>query len=124
MFRKPVRPSKPTRAPGPDEVPAPRKHHLEELLCDAVTRRKVVELRYEGDILSRTFEPAAVFWSTRLKVSVIGLQSANPNRPSKPAVRDFEIGKIVSVNVTEIDFQSDPINRHDPKYQNGIICSN
>ena len=84
-----------------------------------------VTLRYEDDSANRLFEPTAVYRSTKDKVSVSGTQIRNPEKPQDGfEPRNFEVGKIRSLQLTDQQFTPDPrFDRSDEKYAHGIICS-
>jgi hypothetical protein len=87
------------------------------LLCKAIRGRVVVSVYYDDDLAPRLFEPSAVYYSTKNKVCVSGIQ---PNDGPK----NLEVGRIRSATLTGNKFQPDPrFDRFDPKYRNGIICS-
>ncbi len=117
--RNPYKPAK--REPPP----APRNLNFETLLCQAIRERRVVEFKYDDDLQSRTFEPAAVYTSAKNKVCVSGVQLTDRNDPidqHKP--QNFEVGKMTTLRITDANFQPDPrFDRRDVKYKNGIICS-
>ena len=109
------------------EEPAPRNFNYERLLCTAINKHLRVVLKYELDLRDRLFEPNAVYFSTadQQRVLVTGTQVRNPDDPRGRSVpRNFEVGKISSVGLTEEEFQPDRrFNRFDEKFANGIICS-
>jgi hypothetical protein len=51
------------------------------LLCEAIQKQRVVHLRYQQDGFERTFEPHAVYISTKDNVCVSGTQTHNANKP-------------------------------------------
>ena len=105
-------------APAKVEKPAaPREPLTEDLLCRAIQERCVVSLYYDGDALARSFEPTAVYHSTKNKVCVSGIQRGD-------GPKNLEVGKVRNARITGDKFQPDPrFDRFDPKYRNGIICS-
>jgi hypothetical protein len=84
-----------------------------------------VTLRYEDDFADRTFDPYAVFWSSKRKVCVSGLQILNPSKPmDRLDPHTFEVGKIRTLNLTDETFRVEPpFDRNDRKYLGGIICA-
>ncbi len=115
-----VVPKKQSEAP-----PAARRPDLENILCAAIQQRTRVALRYEDDLAARTFDPYAVFWSSKRKVCVSGMQISNPSKPMdrlEPHI--FEVGKIRTLSLTDEMFSVDPrFDRGDRKYRGGIICA-
>jgi hypothetical protein len=114
------------RAPkAPEQPPAPRRFDLEAALDDAMTKRVRVELRYEHDWAVRGFEPTAVYWTSKQKVCVSGVQVSNANDPmDQSGPHNFEVGRITALALTDIKFVPDPrFNRFDAKYRHGIISS-
>jgi hypothetical protein len=114
---KPRKPRNPFAPPKVEEPPAPRQPLTEQLLCQAIQRRNVVSLYYDGGAQARSFEPTAVYHSTKNKVCVSGIQRGD-------GPKNLEVGKISGATITGDKFQPDPrFDRFDPKYRNGIICS-
>jgi hypothetical protein len=112
----------------PAVLEAPRERRsvfLESLLCIAIRKRVLVTLQLKDYIVERLFEPTVVYLSRKHQVSVTGIQIADPEKPlNNLEVRDFDIGGIRNVLLTEQAFIIDPvIDRFDGKYANGIICS-
>ncbi len=107
------------------EVPASRKPNIEGALCDAIQKRLVVELRYENETGFREFEPSAVYFTTRGKVCVSGLETRDDNPGTEPlGPHNFEVGRIADLRITNRQFIPDPrFDRRNPKYRNGILCS-
>lgn len=116
-------PSK-SKAKRPVEI-APRNFQNERLLCESIAKLHVVTFRYKDDVLSREFEPAAVYHSANGKVCVSGEMTKNPNDPTdRLGPHNFEVGLMSSITVTLTKYIPDNrFNRYDPKYRNGIICS-
>jgi pSer/pThr/pTyr-binding forkhead associated (FHA) protein len=94
-------------------------------LCQAISKRKSVDLRYKNDLQYRRFDPYAVYRSTKDNLCVSGLQTKNNNKPLDPAEpRVFDLSEIKDVRITDASFIPDSrFDRHDPRYKNGIICS-
>lgn len=107
-----------------EKPPAARNFAFEQALCQAIAQRVLVLITYEGDFISRTFAPHAVYYSTADKVNVFGIQIDNPADPLERHVpRMFEVGRIVSLSLTAANFQPDArYNRFDSRYQYGVIC--
>ena len=116
---------KPPKVPKLQEPAAPRNLIFETRLCDAIRARVIVKLKYEDDTAYRTFEPHAVYCSTKDKYCVAGQQVDNPTDPIERDVpKNFEVGKISALQVTDDPFTPDPrFDRYDAKYANGIVCS-
>jgi len=115
-----------TSTPKIEVPPAPRRLDFERLLCDAIAKEKLVSLKYPGDIRAREFEPGVVFHSSknRDKINVGGCQIINPNEIGENMTPHyFEVGKIVSLTVTDKPFVvRERIDIFDARYANGIIC--
>ncbi|EGF92655.1 hypothetical protein ABI_10920 [Asticcacaulis biprosthecium C19] len=98
----------------------------EQALCQAIASGVQVILRYDNGKNDRTFEPFAVYYTTkeRSRVSVSGVQvrdSAKPNGPSTPQA--FDISKITRITLTSKKYKPDPrFVRSDRLYAHGIIC--
>lgn len=108
-----------------EKEPAPRDMARESKLCSAIAKRVRVTLHYEDDAFARTFEPHAVYHTSKGKVCVSGNMTANPNDPAdKLGPHNFEVGRLRSLSITDDKFIPDPrFDRHDAKYRHGIICS-
>ncbi len=111
MARKPTSPlgswpSKPKSAAK--SQPAPRNPVIEQGLCSAIRNGVLVELTYEDDFHSRAFAPYVVYRTSAGKVCVFGMQvnASHPNGRDDP--RNFEVGKVRSVNLTTSKFERDP----------------
>lgn len=106
------------------DVPAPRRFDLEQALCSAIKARKLVTLTYYGNV-ARTFQPTAVYVTSKDKVCVSGVQIINPVKPlDNMEPHNFEVGKIASVVTTEQPFLvPSNFDRFEKKYDKGIICS-
>jgi hypothetical protein len=107
------------------EPAAPRRTDFETMLCQAISRRETVTLRYKNDVAERTFDPYAVYFSSTDKVCVAGNQVLNPAKPlERNEPHNLEVGKITSLTLGGPHFTVDNrFNRHDEKYAKGIICS-
>ena len=103
-----------------------RNAEFERIITEAIDKKVRILLRYEAAVNERTFEPAALYYSTkdRLQVNVSGVQvrdSAKPNAPVAPRV--FEVAKISKITLTSKTFKPDPrFNRLDRMYANGILA--
>lgn len=127
MPRKPSNPfaAKPPRKardpfalPKAKPAPKPRKPELERLLCEAITKKLMVELRYDDDVAPREFAADVVYPSSPGKISVAG-RLPKINGEWEPRI--FEIGKIKSLTITERQFKPDPrFKLNDPKYRDRI----
>jgi hypothetical protein len=98
---------------------------VQSQLCEAIQKRVAVEFRYEQDGLYRTFEPYAVYNSTKDNVCVSGTQTKNLNKPlDRAQPRVFYLSEIRGLRITSSTFIPDArFDRFDPRYQHGIICS-
>ncbi|WID95949.1 hypothetical protein QO058_24910 [Bosea vestrisii] len=126
MVRKPASSSGwSPKQKGLQEQPAPRKLHFEQSLCDAIAKRVVVELKYDGEFGARRIAPHAVYRSSAEKVNLSGYQLSNANEPlARDVPRTFEVGKITDMSLTTTKFIPDVrFDRFDTKYQNGLLCS-
>ena len=110
----------------PRQEPLERRSlYLESVLCIAIRKRVLVTLQFKDYIVERLFEPTVVYLSRKHLLCVTGIQITDPDKPlNNLEVRDFDIGGIRNVLLTEQTFIIDPvIERSDGKYSNGIICS-
>ena len=80
-----VKPPKPPRkpfavkfAPAPA---APRRFDFERIVAEAIDTRRLLSLRYDDDMMARTFQPTVLYHSSGDKVCVSGLQIGNPAEP-------------------------------------------
>lgn len=94
-------------------------------LCDAIDRLKVVQIKYDDDLIARDFAPDAVYRNDKYELLVDGIQLHNPAEPTKRNVpRNFFLNKITSVAITSKSYDPNP--SFDPRaerYKSGIICS-
>lgn len=111
-------------APAP-KPPAPRRVDFERVIGDAIDARRLLSLRYDDDVLARTFQPAALYYSSGDKVCVTGIQISNPaDSRSNGEPRVFEVGRMRGVEITDQPFsQPATIDRSDSRYSGGIIRS-
>ncbi len=110
---------------APYAVMPARKPDFERLLCEAIKRRVLVQLQYDGRPGTRIYQPAAVFYanSERTQVNVMGLQISNSAKPADAREpRQLEVGKIRQLCLTETAFTPDRLDRALPLYKHGIIC--
>lgn len=117
------------KVPKPPSPGAPRRKDFEDVLCEAIRRGVTVEMIYDGtdgvDRNAREYGPAAVHYSSEnaARVCVGGEVLSNPDEPSKTGPCTFEVGKIVSLSITDRLFKPDPrLDLTNAKYRNGIIC--
>jgi hypothetical protein len=105
--------------------PVPRRRDFEQLMCLAIARRVLVKLVYQGDSNERLFEPLAVYISGEEKACVSGVEIANPDKaPAKPQPRDFEVGLIRVLLLTNDPFVVNAdLDVRSAKYTKGIICA-
>lgn len=115
----------PTRVERPREFGSSRNLACERKLCEAITTRRLVEFRYEGDVAFRLFAPHAVYYSTPDRVSISGAQLQNPgDLLASHTPRVFGVATIRGVRITSHQFSPDPgFSRCDPRYKKGIIRS-
>lgn len=118
---KPFAGYKPAKA---SKQPTPRNFGYEGMLCDAIAKRLLVSLRYEDDLQARSIAPYVVFETEASEVCLSSYQLSNPNKPhdgNEP--RNFTVGKIASLQITETPFGIDPrFDRNDPKYRHRVLC--
>jgi hypothetical protein len=93
-------------------------------LVDAVGRRRVVELVYDGDPIPRLVEPHAVYRASTGKVMLDGFQLAGPTHSGPiPGWRQFEVERIESVVVRDMPFVPAPDYRPESdRYAHGVIA--
>jgi hypothetical protein len=105
--------------------PAPRRRDFEQLMCLAIARRVLVRLAYRGDSDERLFEPIAVYISGEERAYVSGVEITNPDKaPAKPEPRDFEVGLIRVLLLTNDAFVVNAdLDIRSAKYTKGIICA-
>jgi hypothetical protein len=109
---------------GEGGSPAPRNQQWERALARAIEARVLVELIYERETAARTFAPQAVFRSAQGEVNVTGLQLIDPGSPTTAGeVRDFEVGRVRLVRLTERHHDLPSIDREAAKYREGILCA-
>jgi hypothetical protein len=100
-----------------------RNYQFEHDLCNAISKRVLVKLKYDTDTVERTFAPYGVYNSTTGKVLFVGTQFDNPAEPSENyQPRNMEVGKLQSIRPTDIVFIADE--RFDPtdkRYRNGFL---
>jgi hypothetical protein len=100
---------------------------LIEQVSSTVASRIVVELRYQNDMLFRTFEPHIAFYAEKNsnEKCVAGIQTANANElQNEPEVKIFNLNDIRDWRRTDRRFNPSPIfDRFDRRYSNGIISS-
>jgi hypothetical protein len=101
----------------------PRNYQFEHDLCNAISKRVLVELKYDTDTAERTLAPYGLYNSTNEKVLVVGMQFDNSAEPSESyQPRNFEVGKLTSIRLTDIAFVPDE--RFDPsekRYCKGFL---
>lgn len=104
--------------------PVARRLDHERTLCDAISKRLLVRLRYDDDTAERLFAPYGVYQSTTSKILVTGIQVENPADPQENREpRNLEVGKIRTLTVTGAKFVADvAFNFRDKRYQRGFIC--
>lgn len=100
-------------------------NQLKVVLCDAVSKKLVIRLRYDNDLQWRTFEPQAVFTTTADNLDVTGIQTSNPNSLShtERKVRNFALSMVKAIEVTQTQFKFDPtFDRTHKRFAHGIFC--
>lgn len=70
-----------SRQAGAIDRTTPRNFEIEQSLCEAIARRVLVEILYEGDIRARLFQPSAVYFASTNNVNLTGIQISNPAKP-------------------------------------------
>lgn len=99
--------------------------HTQTLLCDAIRKLVLVSLKYDDDLVARTYAPHIVYYSSNRNELVDGTQFVNPAEPlerNKPRI--FNLSKITSVQLTDEKFVPLPsFDRNHTRYRHGIICS-
>jgi len=99
---------------------------LENTICEAIKRHLIIRLKYDKDLLWRTFEPQAVYKSTVDHINVTGIQTEDKNKLNKLPKREprnFELSKISAVEITDKEFNFDPtFDPRDKRFAHGIIC--
>lgn len=109
---------------GEGDAPVPRNQQWERALARAIEARVLVELIYERETASRTFAPQAVFLSAQGGVSVTGLQLLDgETAPTAGEVRDFEVGRVRLVRLTERHHELPPVDKDATKYRSGILAA-
>lgn len=123
--KPPRKPHNPFAAPRAPKPPAPRRFDFERVIAEAIDARRLLMLRYDDDLLARTFQPSALYHSTGDKVCVTGIQISNPAEPlANGEPRVFEVGRMRGVEATDQPFsQPATIDRSDSRYSGGIIRS-
>lgn len=123
--KPPKQPRNPFAAKAAPAPAAPRRFDFEQIVAEAIDARRLLSLRYDDDVVARTFQPAVLYHSSGDKVCVGGLQIGNPAEPSENGEpRVFEVGKMRSVEVTDRPFgQPATFDRFDKRYAGGIIKS-
>lgn len=107
------------------ETPALRRPDLESVICEAIRKRAVVRLRYKSELNWRTYDPHAVFTSSTGKILAVGTQTKDDSSPLKaPEPRNFEVGLIGQISITEETFKPDPrFSSFGEEYSHGVICA-
>ena len=88
---------------------ADRDYHIEQEVSFAIRHRRIVRLRYDLDLRDRVFEPYVLFKDKQGRVMVGGRRVLDENDLFKPpAMRQFEVGLVNNLEVTEETFEVDP----------------
>jgi hypothetical protein len=103
----------------------PRDYPMEAELCQAIGRRFVLLLRYEGDVRYRLFLPYAVFHGPDERVLLDGVQIIEMNQPQDEAdMWTLEVSRIVDIRVMDRAFTPrEGFRITDTRYAGGVICS-
>ncbi|AWC25549.1 hypothetical protein CO731_05047 [Aminobacter sp. MSH1] len=93
-------------------------------LCDAIKGKNVITIRYDDDILERTFAPYIVYRSTKNNVLVAGYQINNPAEPfENNEWRNLTVDKLKAISITNdtfrVDVEFDPFHE---RYRGRVIC--
>jgi hypothetical protein len=106
------------------EIATPRNFRFERDLCAAIARRVLVKLRYDDDVVERTYAAYGVYRSTKDKVLLCGTQIDNPVESLyRFEPRNLEVGKIRSLSLTSNTFIPDRrFDPHEERYSKGFIC--
>ena len=87
---------------------AERDYHIEQEMSFAIRNRRIVRLRYDLDLRDRVFEPYVLFKDNSGRVMVGGRRVLDENDLFKPpAMRQFEVGLVNNLEVTEETFEFD-----------------
>ncbi len=88
--------------------PVDRDYHVEQEMSFAIRNKRIVRLRYDLDLRDRVFEPYVLFKSRDGRVMVGGRRVLDENDLFKPpAMRQFEVGLVNNLEVTEETFAID-----------------
>ena len=98
--------------------------NAQQTLCDAIAKRKIVRIRYDDDLVARTYAPHIVYRTSKGNILVAGTQINNPAEPlERNEPRNFDLDKITSIDVTDEVFQPHPhFDPHDKRYRYGTVC--
>jgi len=96
----------------------------QQTLCAAIRERKNVLIKYDNDIVERTFSPYIVYTSSKDNETIAGYQVSNPADPlERDKWRMLTIAKLRSVppgaNTFAVDQNFDPANKI---YGHRIVC--
>lgn len=125
LGKPPKKPRNPFAVAPAPKPPVPRRPDFERAVENAIDTRRLMSLRYDDDMLARTFQPAALYHSSGDKVCVTGIQIGNPADPrSNGEPRVFEVGRMRSAEITDQPFSHPAkVDRLDSRYAGGIIKS-
>ena len=101
-----------------DRRPPPRRHHLEQLLCEAIRQGRLVHLWNEEDLSPRIFAAYILFHARHGRIGVAGYQAA------LGGMRTFHLHRLKQIDILEDRFT--PIANFDSSAidgAKGIICS-
>ena len=112
------------KRPSSERPPARRNFGFEKTLCEAITKKVLVRLRYDDDVAERLVAPYGVYRSTKDKYLLACTQIDNPEKPlDRWEPRNLEVGLMTSVSLTKSEFKPDTrFDPHDARYQNGFVC--
>lgn len=96
----------------------------QQTLCAAIRERKNVLIKYDDDVIERTFSPYIVYTSSKDNETVAGYQVANPAEPlERDKWRMLTIAKISSVRLGATTFTvNQSFNPADKVYGHRIVC--
>ncbi len=96
----------------------------QQQICRAIRAKKNVLIKYDDDVLDRTFSPHILFYFGNDKRSVAGIQVGNPAEPSERTVwRSFTLERITSLGTADSTFSVDTKFDHsDKRYRSRVVC--
>lgn len=96
----------------------------QQTLCKAIRERKNVLIKYDDDIVERTFSPYIVYTSSKDNETVAGYQVSNPAEPlERDKWRMLTLAKLHSVRPGTTTFTvNQSFNPADKIYGNRVVC--